>query len=269
MKLQLSLSSILLLVLITLAIGAAAGIFGYIYVMGGSGEASMSVEEALATSQAEESLIRNAVGTAVSQAVNEIVPAALGAALEAERARQPVDFSIVAAESQASFTLEEDLRGLRTTVIGSTDEVGGSISVVLAEPSASSIGTILVNARTLETDNSMRNRALRSMILRSSQADNEFIKFQPRELSNFSAESISAGESISFDITGDLTVSGATQSVTFSAEVTLDSPTQISGSASVTLLHGDFGLTIPDVPGVANVTDDVELRLDFVARAEG
>ena len=268
MKLQLGLSSTILMLLVALAVGAAGGIFGYIYVTGGSGEASMTVDEALATSQVEESRISRAVGTAVAQAISESVPAALGAALEAERAMQPVTFNIVAAESQASFTLQEDLRGVRTTVIGSTDEVGGSINVVPGDPAASSIGTILVNARTLATDNSMRNRALRSMILRSSQDENEFIKFEPRALSNFSADSLSAGDSVSFDISGDLTVSGVMQRVTFNAEVTLDSAAQISGSASVILLHGDFGLTIPDVPGVANVTDEVELRLDFVARAD-
>ena len=42
-----------------------------------------------------------------------------------------------------------------------------------------------------------------------------------------------------------------------------------SGVATVQVLRGDFGLTIPDVPSVANVTDDVELALHFVARADG
>ena len=139
--------------------------------------------------------------------------------------------------------------------------------VDLANPSASTIGTILINARTLETDNSFRNRALRSQILRSAQDEHEFIVFQPAALVNFSADSVAVGETIRFEVTGDLTVVGVTRSVTFSAEVTLDSETQLSGSATVNLLHGDFGLVIPDVPSVANVTDDVDLTLEFVARA--
>ncbi len=266
MSIRLSIGRIALLLIVALLVGAAGGILGYIYITGGSGEASISVEAALATRQANDAVISDAVGTAVAQAANEIIPAALGAALEAERARQPVSFNIVSAESQASFTLEEDLRGVRTTVIGTTNEIGGAINVVLADPTASSIGTILVNARTLATDNDFRNRALRGRILYSSQDENEFIVFEPRALDNFSAESIAEGETIRFDIGGDLTVTGVTQPVSFAAEVTLDSPTQISGSASVNVLHADFGLVIPDVPGVANVTDDVELRLDFVAR---
>ena len=270
----------LLLVVIALAGGAAAGILGYIWITGGSGEASLTVEDALATLEASEDTMADAVGTAimdvsntviadaVAAAVAQAVDTGVAAALEAVApASQPVDFTIIAEESLASFTLEEDLRGVRTTVVGSTNELGGRVTVDLADPSASSIGTILVNARTLETDNSFRNRALRSQILKSARDEFEFIVFEPRELANFSADSVSVGETISFDVLGDLTVAGATRPVTFAVEVKMDSETQISGSADVNLLHADFGLVIPDVRSVANVTDDVDLRLDFVARA--
>lgn len=271
---------VLILLLIALAGGAAAGILGYIWWSGGSGEPSLTVEDALATLEASEDNMAEAVGTAmvevantiiadaVAVAVAEAVDTSVSAAMEAAAAAsEPVEFKIVAAESRASFTLEEDLRGVRTTVIGSTSEVGGSIMVDLANPSASSIGAIVINARTLETDNSFRNRALRSQILRSAQDEYEFIIFEPRALGNWSAENVPLGESVSFDVTGDLTVAGVTRSVTFAATVELESETQLSGSATVNLLHGDFGLVIPDVRSVANVTDDVDLTLEFVARA--
>ncbi|MCY4147349.1 MAG: YceI family protein [Chloroflexi bacterium] len=262
-----SIGRIALLLIVALLVGAVGGIFGYIYVTSGSGEPSMSVEDALATRQANEALISDAVGTAVAQAASEIIPAALDAAMQAERARQPVAFSIVPAESQASFTLDEDLRGVRTTVVGITSDIGGAIQVVRGQPAQSTIGDILISARTLTTDNDFRNRALRSRILFSAQDEHEFIVFEPRELSNFSADSIAMGESIGFDISGDLTVRGVTQPVTFAAQVTLDSERQISGSAATTVRYADFGLTIPDVPSVSWVADEVELRLDFVARA--
>lgn len=271
---------VLLLMLIALAGGAAAGILGYIWITGGSGEASLTVEDALATREASEGNIAETVGTAIAEMADTVVADAVAALAQAvdtsmaalEEARAPVSepvlFSIVSEESSASFTLEEDLRGQRTTVVGRTGEVGGNVMVHLANPRESSIGAILINARTLETDNSFRNRALRSQILQSARDEYEFIVFEARELSNFSAESVAVGETITLDITGDLTVTGVTRSVTFSAEATLESETQIRGSATVNLLHGDFGLVIPDVPSVANVTDDVELKLEFVARAE-
>ncbi len=279
---------VLLLLVIALGGGAAAGILGYIWYTGGSGEASQSVGDALATREASDAAMADAVGTAIMDAANtviadavavavaEAVDTSVAAAMEAQAPPAEsaihaaemagVAFSIVAEESEASFTLEEDLRGVRTTVVGATTEVGGRITVDRLNPSASSVGAILINARTLETDNSFRNRALRSQILKSAQDEHEFIVFQPGSLHNFSAESVAVGESISFEITGDLTVVGVTRSVTFSVSVTLDSETQLSGSASVNLLHADYGLVIPDVPSVANITEDVDLKLDFVAR---
>jgi len=284
---------VLILLLIALAGGAAAGILGYIWWSGGSGEPSLTVEDALATLEASEDNMAEAVGTAMVEVAATVIPNAIAEAFAQDNglgavvddvttmveegvaavvesfrpASEPVEFKIVAAESRASFTLDEDLRGVRTTVIGSTSEVGGSIMVDLANPSASSIGAIVINARTLETDNSFRNRALRSQILRSAQDEYEFITFEPRALGNWSAQTVALGESVSFDVTGDLTVAGVTRPVTFAASVELESETRISGSATVNLLHGDFGLVIPDVPSVANVTEDVDLTLEFVARA--
>lgn len=285
--------TVLILFVIALALGAGVGIFGWIWISGGAGEASLSAEDALATRSAEDAQLAQAVGAAVDTAVNAVLPEAVNAAVAsavsqavgaamdtmvsevidtveaAQAAQAPTAFSIVAAESQATFSLEEDLRGQRVTVVGATTDVAGVISVDLANPTASSIGTVLINARTLETDNSFRNRAIRGQILKSSQDAYEFIVFEPRQLSNFSANAIAVGETIAFDVSGDLTVVDVTREVTFAVAVTLDSDTQLSGSATVNVLHGDFGLTIPDVPSVANITDDVDLALHFVARAGG
>ena len=270
---------VVILLLIALVGGAAAGVLGYVWITGGSGEASLSVQDKLATQEASDDELAAAVGTAmvdvaktviveaVAVAVAEAVDTSVANAMEAAALSEPVEFAIVSAESEASFTLEEDLRGVRTTVVGVTKEVGGSVRVNLADPGASSIGAIVINARTLETDNSFRNRALRSRILQSAQAEYEFIVFEPRELSNWSAASAAIGDTLTFDITGDLTIVDVTRSVTFAASVTLENETRIRGSAEVNLLHADFGLVIPDVPSVANVTDDVTLRLEFVAKA--
>ena len=260
--------TVIVLLVIAFGVGAAVGVSGWIWMSGGSGEASLSIEDALATRDAEDDSVVNAVGTVVVDAVNVVIAqvADMGATLEAEFS-EPVEFAIVSEESQATFTLLEDLRGVRTTVIGATNEVGGSIMVDMRDPTASSIGAIIINARTLETDNNFRNRAIRSQILRSAQDEYEFIVFEPRQLSNFSADTASIGDTISFDVSGDLTVADVTRSETFTVEVTLDSEDQISGRAMVQVLRGDYGLTIPDVPGVANVTDEVDLALEFVARA--
>ena len=254
------------LVIIAFFAGAGIGVGGWIFVTGGSGEASRSVNEVIAEidSNTDDSADTQTVDEAPTTEENTSETADESAANE-ETTSEPVTFSIVSEQSEATFTLEEDLRGVRTTVIGSTSEVGGTISVDMSNPADSDLGTIAVNARTLATDNDFRNRALRSDILKSAQDEYEFIIFEPQELSNFSAESVAVGDTITFDITGDLSISGTTQSVTFNASVTVDSETQISGTATANVLYADFGLAIPNVPSVANVTEDVDLAITFVA----
>lgn len=77
----------------------------------------------------------------------------------------PAVFEIVPAESQARFIIDEVLRGAPVTVVGATDQVAGQIAVDPANPAATQVGQILVNARTLATDNDFRNRAIKNQIL--------------------------------------------------------------------------------------------------------
>ena len=268
---ELSCRTVVLLTLLVFVIGIVAGVFGWIWISGGAGQPSQSIEEALAELEAANQaanaelavVIPAAVGTAVSEALDSARPETA-----VETVDSSVEFQIMPAESQATFTLEEDLRGARTTVVGATSEVAGTIMVNLDNPTASTIGAIVINARTLETDNSFRNRALRSSILKSAQDAYEFITFEPQALSNFSAESVSVGETLTFDVTGSLTIADVTQDLTFKADVTLESETRISGRATANVLHADYNLVIPEVPSVANITDDVDLAIHFVAVAD-
>ncbi|MGB1285323.1 MAG: YceI family protein [Aggregatilineales bacterium] len=175
-------------------------------------------------------------------------------------------FSIVTEDSEARFNIDEDLNGQRITVTGVTDEVGGDIGVNFANPAESIVGTIAINARTLETDNNFRNRALRGQILRSAEDDFEFIEFVPTAIDGLPEDAITmSGDTLEFEITGDLTIIETTQEVTFEVLVTLDSAEELSGLATATIDYNDFNLSIPSVPGVANVSDEVILEIDFVA----
>jgi polyisoprenoid-binding protein YceI len=78
---------------------------------------------------------------------------------------------------------------------------------------------------------------------------------------------MSPGDTFEFQITGELLIRDTTNSVTFDAEVTFVDETRVEGSATANVLRSDFGIGIPSVPGVANVTDEVLLNIDFVALA--
>lgn len=174
-------------------------------------------------------------------------------------------FTISQDGSQASFTLNEDLRDVPTTVVGVTDQVAGEIHVDTANPSASQIGTISINARTLATDSEFRNRAINNEIL--DVGTYEFITFTPTAIEGLPAE-IVVGQSYDLTVTGDLTIRDITRSETFAVSATLTSHTQLEGYGETTVLRSNYDLTIPSVPHVANVTDEVLLAIDFVAVAQ-
>ncbi len=265
--------------LVGITIGAVVGILGYVWVVGGSGEASEPISAptldinaipTLNPTQAFEAATRIAqLSTQVAdlQATIESIPEEQPITVEPideQPASSRTLYRIDPASSEVSFTLEEDLRGVRTTVVGTTGEVAGDVLIDLETPSSSTIGVIRINARTLETDNNFRNRALRSEILQSAQDQYEFIEFTPTRISGLPENAV-IGESYEFAVTGNLPIIGVTNEVTFTTTVTLDSEDQISGSASTTIIYDDWGISIPSVPGVANVTEDATLTIRFVA----
>ncbi len=168
--------------------------------------------------------------------------------------------------SEVRFVLQEDLRGVRTDVIGITDQVGGDIIVNLATPAVSQVGGIVINARTLETDNRFRNQAIRGQILRSADDAYEFIEFTPTELTGLPEAPIALDSEVTFDIIGELTIVETTREVTFAATATItEAGATLVGTAETVVLWQDFNLSIPEVPSVANITPEVTLAIDFVA----
>jgi polyisoprenoid-binding protein YceI len=195
-------------------------------------------------------------------------------AVEAEEPESPeetvgdqsgtVVFTIMPAESEARFLIDEVLNGADKTVIGVTDQVAAEIAVNFDDPAGTQVGTIQVNARALVTDNDFRNRAIKNQILRTDEF--EFVVFTPTGISGLPAE-IGLGETYAFQITGDLTVREVTRQVTFDAQATLTSRNSMTGSASTTILYADYGIVIPQARSVTSVEDEVILEIDFVAEA--
>lgn len=173
-------------------------------------------------------------------------------------------FQIDPAVSQVRFELDEVLRGNPITVVGSTDQVAGQISADLNNLSSTQVGEIKINARTLVTDNNFRNRALNNRILNT--GDYEFITFSPTAVNGLPG-SAAVGDTIEFSIDGDLTIRDVTLPVTFTVMASPVSEMQLAGTAAAIIARDDFNLTIPSVPDVADVEEDVELYIDFVANA--
>jgi polyisoprenoid-binding protein YceI len=174
---------------------------------------------------------------------------------------------ITPAESEVRFYINETLLGEPKTVIGTTDQVAGDLLVDFDNPANSQLGLIRINVRTLSTDSELRNRALRGQILEADQPEYEFAEFVPISLTGL-PDTVTIGEAFTFQIIGDLTVHGETQTVTFDVTVNPVSHERLEGIAQTTVRYSDFDMSIPEAPGVAGIGDDVQLEIVFVANVD-
>jgi polyisoprenoid-binding protein YceI len=250
----------IVLAIVILGVIGAAAVAVYVYSSGGSGQASRPIDAP--------TLVSNNPTEPATQEAQEggstETPDA-GATSEAASGNA-ILFNIVPEESEVRFEIDEDLRGARNTVIGRTDQVAGQIEVDFDNPPASQVGTIRINVRTLVTDDEFRNRAIRGQIMLSARDEYEFGEFAPTSITGLPDE-VTMGEPISFQVTGDLTLRGSSNPVTFDVTVTPVSETRLEGTASAVVDRTLYGMEIPSVPGVANVEEEVELYIDFVATA--
>lgn len=175
-------------------------------------------------------------------------------------------FTLDSSGSEATFTIDEVLFGQPNTVVGRTTSVSGQMLIDAHDPSQTQMGPIRVDLSTLTTDNDLRNRTLQNRILETGQASNQYAIFTAKTLMGLPA-TVLTGQTVSFQITGDLTLHGVTRSVTFDTQVTAVSATQVKGQAQATVRYADFGIAIPSVPSVTGVANDVKLALSFTAHA--
>lgn len=183
---------------------------------------------------------------------------------EGAGARGQARFVIDGERSEARFIIGELLFGEPTTVVGTTPGVSGELLIDRQNPANSQIGTVQVDVRALRTDESFRDRALRRAVLQSGRDEYRFVTFTPTAISGM-PDAVAVGDTFNFQVEGDLQVRDIVQPVTFDMTVTAESETEISGTGSALVLRPDFDLTIPQVPGVANVSEEVTLEIDFVA----
>lgn len=173
-------------------------------------------------------------------------------------------YRIESVSTLATFTLDELLRGKPKTVIGETHDVSGDILLDMAAPSNTRVEEVRVNARTLKTDSSARDGAISRLILRSEQAENEFIVFKPTAFQGL-PDRIVPGTSFEFGVTGELTIAGVTKPAAFRGSASIDASGRLVGTVSASVKRADYNLTIPSVPFVADVQEDVRLTLAFTA----
>ena len=234
---------------------AAALLIGWLYFAGGSGEPST---ELTTPTLAGEDTAPPADAPETSATHDPTTTADTGEA---------VAFVIDPAQSVAAFEIDEILRGAPNRVLGTTQEVAGQFEVDTSDLATARFSQIVINARTFETDSSTRDRQIRGPVILNSATDEfEFITFEVTAVEGLTGAA-SVRDSLEFTITGDLTIKGTTSPATFDVTATLVDEGTVEGVAETTVTRSQFDIGIPSVPSVADVGDEVVIRLEFVAVA--
>jgi polyisoprenoid-binding protein YceI len=173
-------------------------------------------------------------------------------------------FQIDPNQTKVLFVLGETLLGKHNVVTGTATTVSGAITLTLDNPASSTVGPIQIDATSFATDSGMRDRMIRQFILKTQDAQYQYITFEPTSVEGLPA-TVNVGDEIPLKISGNLKVLDMVKPVTFDATVTLKSDTELAGSATSSVTFADFGVSIPQVPSVTDVTPDVTLEIQFVA----
>lgn len=263
-------------VAVLLGIAVAGVAWLVVFFTGGTGEASQPISApqltlppataAPATAAPATTAPATAAPATAAPATAAPQPEATQAPAAAQATGDATLYRIVSDESEARYEIDEILRGEPFRVVGLTDQVAGDIILDFANAAASQIGVIRINVRTLMTDEERRDRATRSRILQSAEDAYEFVNFTPTALEGL-PDSVSVGDTATFTIVGDLKIREITAEARFEATVNVVAEDRLEGTAEATVLRSTYDLIIPNVPFVADVSDEVLLGIQFVATA--
>jgi polyisoprenoid-binding protein YceI len=158
--------------------------------------------------------------------------------------------------STAGYRVDEVLNGTDVTVVGTTEDVTGTITV---DGSTLSAATVTVDVASIATDQPPRDSYFRDEAMQVSQyPDATFTLTQPID-----AAVPASGQVSTVDATGELTMHGVTQTVTVPLQAALSGDgVQVSGSIPVTF--SDYGVEAPSL-GFVSVED--KGTVEFLVKA--
>ena len=272
-------------------VGGFAGVFIFMYITGGSAQPSepisaprLLLELSNSESQTIESSSETNLSAPTHTAMNETMidpETAIGSESNGETTASsgadvvavpettilsPQLFRIVSEESEARFSVYETFP--EGTAVGRTNQIAGDMIVDFNNPSNSQLGTIRINVRTLQTDDPDRDRSIRCCVLLTAQPEYEFSDFVPTSFIGLPSQ-VELGQTITFQVTGDLTLRGVTRSITFDVNLTVIDVDTLQGFATTSVNRTDFSILNDADNGFDyhGVEESVTLEFDFVARS--
>jgi polyisoprenoid-binding protein YceI len=156
--------------------------------------------------------------------------------------------------SQVGYRVEEVLFGVNTTAVGRTNQVEGSLTI---DGSAVSSVTFTVDVASISSDESRRDNQFTGRIMSADEFPTAtFVLTQPIDLGLESAD----GAEVSTQATGDLTLRGVTNPVTFDV-IAKQENGLIGVQGSIPVVFADYQIANPSTGGIT--TEDHGL-VEFV-----
>ena len=164
--------------------------------------------------------------------------------------------------SEARYVVTERLAGQETTTTGTTTVLGGDLVVDTADPSASSVGEIVVNVEMFTSDSALRDKRLRHDFLASTHFP--FARFAPTAIEGL-PDTFVESTPVPIEITGELTIKETTRPATFTGSIVVDED-RLTAQMATTVLGSSFDVGPINIARLAHTDDEIVLELDVVAR---
>ena len=176
---------------------------------------------------------------------------------------EQITYQIDPSDSVISYGVHEVFAGKDFNyAIGFTNVISGRIHLDTQDPSASEVEPITVDISQLQSDNYLRDDRIRNEFLESAKFPQAV--FTPAQLIGLPGE-YDPGETLKFEILGDLEVRDIQVPTTFTVTARLENGLLV-GSATSQVRMSDFDFQPPAIgAGLIKASDPVDLKFDFVA----
>lgn len=171
---------------------------------------------------------------------------------------------IVSNESEATYEINESLQGKPVRVVGKNKGLSGNI-VLNSVTNEVMNADINLDANGFVTDIAKRDENVEGMVLKSNQPENALITFSGTAFEGFPTQ-IEVGVKYPVIAKGNLTISGVSKEVSLDSHVTLLADGSMSIHGKTSLKYADFGLSIPNFPFLANISETVDISVNLIAR---
>jgi polyisoprenoid-binding protein YceI len=201
----------------------------------------------------------------VSQTQAHVAPGAATATGTPVPSTGLTTFQIVPAQTTASYSVYENLvfqNKPNNDAIGTTHSVTGSFKIRSGASPLVAGMNIQVDLRTLQSDSSRRDGFIQQNSLQTDTYPYAtFVSISTQGL----PASYSNGQTIHFQLIGNLTMHGKTNKETFDVQGKVVGNT-ITGTATSTIYMTDFGIQPPNLANIAIAQNKVVITLNFTAK---